>query len=322
MESRRPDRVEGAVMFTSFRVTARRCVLAAVIAAASAAPAFAQTEASLKSFFEGRRVTVRIDMPGSSDGVDVAADARQPIDYSKYRDNLKRYGTALHAGDSVTITLVKTKKDLIEFQLGGGGFGTFGDDTSTSVYIPEARKTEREKELERLVRDEDNRERRRRLERELDDLRERRERENRRIAVEREHAEEEKKARIAERRLRGGSRFNLRYDDGVPDGIRPEDVMAALGEYVDFESLAPRATREDSSARILRDAAPPSGDITQLRKGMTRAEAERAFGRPAETSERRDGGLAVTTLVFVVSDQRIGADFVEDVLVRYTITSK
>jgi hypothetical protein len=55
---------------------------------------------------------------------------------------------------------------------------------------------------------------------------------------------------------------------------------------------------------------------------MTRADAERAFGRPAETSERRDGGLAITTLVFVVADQRISADFVEDVLVRYTISSK
>jgi hypothetical protein len=46
------------------------------------------------------------------------------------------------------------------------------------------------------------------------------------------------------------------------------------------------------------------------------------FGRPAETSERRDGGLTVTTLVFVAGDQRISADFVEDVLVRYTVSSK
>src|SRR5256885_9691535 len=52
----------------------------------------------------------------------------------------------------------------------------------------------------------------------------------------------------------------------------------------------PRATRDDAPP-------PPSGDITLLRKGMTRADAERTFGRPAETSERKDGGLAVTTLV-------------------------
>jgi hypothetical protein len=299
-------------MFTSFRAMAQR-VTVCLIAAAAATPAFAQNESSLKSFFEGRRVTVTIDMPGTSDGVDIEADARQPVDYPKYRDNLKRYGTALRAGEAVTVTLVKMKKDLIEFQLGGGGFGTFGDDTSTSVNMPDVKKSEREKELERLVKDEDDRDRRRRFERELDDLRDRRGRENRRIAIERERAEDEKKERIAERRLRGGSRFNLRYDEHVPDGIRPEDVMAVLGDYVDFGSLAPRTTL---------DELPPQGDVTLLRKGMSRLDAERAFGRPEATSLRSDGGFAVTTLVFLVADQRVSADFVEDVLVRYTITSK
>src|SRR5439155_23738708 len=157
-------------------------------------------------------------------------------------------------------------------------------------------KTEREKQLERLVRDEDDRARRRKLEAELDELKDRRERENRRIAAERERQSEAKAARIAERRLRGGSRFNLRYDDRVPAGIRPEDMMAALVEYVDFGSLAPAS----AAPRVTRDEppAPPAADITQLRKGLTRAEAERLFGRPAEVSEKRDGGLAVTTLVF------------------------
>jgi hypothetical protein len=55
---------------------------------------------------------------------------------------------------------------------------------------------------------------------------------------------------------------------------------------------------------------------------MTRAEAERLFGRPTETSRKSDQGLGVTTLVFNLGDQQISADFVEDVLVRYTISSK
>ena len=46
-----------------------------------------------------------------------------------------------------------------------------------------------------------------------------RDRENRRIAVERERLSEAKRIRIAEQRLRGGSRFNLRYDDRVPAGM-------------------------------------------------------------------------------------------------------
>src|SRR5579864_2661473 len=132
-------------------------------------PAIAQNEQALKSYFEGNRVTLRLDMPGTSDGVDVQADAGRAVDYQRYRDDLKRYGTAIRTGESVTVTLVKVKKDLIEFQLGGGGYGTFGDDTSTTVYIPDAPKTEREKFLERRVKEEDDRAARRKLEAELDE---------------------------------------------------------------------------------------------------------------------------------------------------------
>jgi len=278
---------------------------------AIASPAGAQTEEALRAAFEGKRVTLRIDMPGTSDGVDVHGDARQALDYKEYGDRLKRYGVALRAGDSVIVTLVKMKKDLIEVQLAGGGFGTFGDDTSTSVSIPDARKTEREKNLENRIDDEHDRDRRRAMQRELDDLRDRRERENRRIAAERERQSEAKRVRVAEQRLRGGSRFNLRYDDRVPEGIRPQDVVAALGEFVDF-----------GGGGGTEQAPPPTGDITALRKGMTRAEAERAFGRPTTTSKRIEGTLVVTTVSFDVDDQRITADFVEDILVRYTVSSK
>jgi hypothetical protein len=286
------------------------CALAVVTALAFGSPAGAQTEEALRAAFEGQRVTVRIDMPGTSDGVDIHGDARHALDYKEYGDRLKRYGAAIRAGDSVTVTLVKMKKDLIEFQLAGGGFGTFGDDTSTSVSIPDARKTEREKDLERRIDDENDRDRRRAMQRELDDLRDRRDRENRRIAAERERQSEAKRVRIAEQRLRGGSRFNLRYDDRVPEGIRPQDVTAALGEFVDFG-------RGASS-----EPPTPTGDISMLRKGLTRAEVERAFGRPTETSKKTEGTLTLTTLIFSIDDQRLAVDFVEDVLVRYTISSK
>jgi hypothetical protein len=302
-------------MFTLPRVRLQAVVLVACAvgtALATASPAAAQNEAALKSYFEGRRVTVRLDMPGSADGVDVRADASRAVDFSRYNTDLKRYGTAIHSGDSVVVSLVKVKKDLIEFQLAGGGFGTFGDDTSTSANLAPVEKSQREKDLEKRVTNEDDRDRRRRLQGDLDDMRERRERENRRISAERERVEEIKKERIAEQRLRSGSRFNLRYSRAVPPGLRPEDVIAALAEYVNF----------DGRTEATPDTPPPAGDITQLRKGMTRAEAERAFGRVVDSSQRRDGGLAVTTLVFDIGDQRLSADFVEDVLVRYTIASK
>ena len=300
-------------------VTIASCAAGCLMALA--APAFAQNEGALRTFFEGKRVTVKIDMPGTSDGIDVRADTPRAIDYKRYGDRLKTYGTAIRAGESTVVTLVKVKKDLIEFQLGGGGFGTFGDDTSTSVYIRPVEKSNREKELEKRVKEESDSRRRRQLESELDDLRTRRERENRRIDAERARAEERKRERIAEERLRGGSRFNVRYADAVPAGLRPDDLMASLAEYVDF---ANGASAEYIDTKPAVDAPPKSaGDAVLPRKGMTRGEAERAFGKPViDAVDRREGSVVVTTLVFVSGDQKITADFIEDVLVRYTITSR
>ena len=55
---------------------------------------------------------------------------------------------------------------------------------------------------------------------------------------------------------------------------------------------------------------------------MTRDEAEREFGPPVTASEHREGGLLVTTLRFERRDQEITADFVEDVLVRFSMSSR
>jgi hypothetical protein len=311
-------------MFGAVRPSIGMMIVAAGVAGAlvaPAAPAAAQNEDALRSFFEGKRVTVKIDMPGTSDGIDVRPDANRSIDYKRYGERLKDYGTAIRAGDSAIVTLVKVKKDLIEFQLSGGGFGTFGDDTSTSVNIKSIEKSNREKELEKEVKAESDSHRRRELQDELDDQRDRRERENRRIDAERVRAEERKRERIAAERLSGGSRFNLRFSDEVPNRIRPEDVMAALAEYVDF---VPATYSEPADARLAADVPSPGppADAVQPRKGMTRAEAERAFGKPVDSSDRREGSVVITTLVFVSGDQRIAADFLEGVLVRYTITSR
>ena len=293
-----------------------RLVVAAASLVAGAAPAAAQNEQALRAYFEGKRVTLKIDMPGTSDGVDLRVDSGRPIDFREHGQRLKQYGTAIAAGDASTVTLVKLKKDLIEFQLGGGGFGTFGDDTSTSVNIKDVEKSSREKDLEKEIKDETDTRRKRELERERDNLRDRRERENRRIEAERVRAEELKRERIAYQRLKGGSRFNLRYAGNVPSGIRPEEVMEALAEYVEFAPAASTAAApvETPSPRF-------TGDVS-LRKGMLRSDVERALGRPQEVNDRREGSLLVTDVVFVSGDQRITAQFVEDVLIRYTITSK
>jgi hypothetical protein len=295
-------------MFKSAR-TFGIAAAAVALLAAFAASAAAQDEDALKAYFEGRRIVLRMDMPGSADGVDVQLDPARGIDYKKYRENVKRYGVAIGSGDTSTVTMIKVKKDLIEFQIGGGGFGTFGDDTSTSSNVHLLDKSDREKTLEKRIKDETDRDRKRALQRELDDLRDRRERENRILRAESERIEEAKKERVAEQRLHSGSRFNLRWSGKVPATLEPEDVVSALAEYVDF--------RNDSQS-----SRSTTGDLSLVRKGMLREEAERAFGTPVERSEKREGGIVVTTLIFDLDDERLTAAFIEDVLIRYTIASK
>ena len=80
-----------------------------------------QDERTLKRAFEGTMVTVRMDMPGTEDGVDVYPGTGTPLDYARYAQWLKTYGVAIRTGESVMVTKMKVKDDLIEFQLGGGG---------------------------------------------------------------------------------------------------------------------------------------------------------------------------------------------------------
>jgi hypothetical protein len=284
---------------------------AAALLTTCAASVAAQDETALKSYFEGRRITLRMDMPGSADGVDLQVDPPKSLDYKKYRENLKRYGIAINYGDSSRVTFIKVKGNRIEVQIGGGGFGTFGDDTSTSSNIRLLEQTEREKTLETRVKDETDKHRKRALQRELNDLRDRRESENRILRAESDRIEEAKRQRIAEKRLQGGSRFNLRWSPKVPATIKPEDIEKALVEYVDFHN------RPDSQ-----DTGWTADELSIVRKGMPREDMEVVFGQPVERSEKREGGVVVTTLVFDVGDERLTAAFVEDVLVRYTIASK
>lgn len=275
-----------------------RLVVTIVILLASADVAAAQDqeqiEAALKAAFEGKRVVTRIDLPGTQEGVDLRIGAAQPIDYREYNGRLKNFGPALRAGDAATVTLVKMKKDLIEFQLSGGGFGTFGDDTNTTVYIPYVDKSDREKELERDVRDERDDHRRRELQRDLDEIREHRERENRRIDEERERASEVKRLEIADRRLHGGSRFNLRYPDDVPREIRPDDVIAALAEYVDFTPMgwpsdtAPPGTPGPLGPPRTSDDAPPSERHAARRSGASLRSPATGARSPRRQCHRHD----------------------------------
>src|SRR3989454_12498269 len=147
-----------------------RATLALLVLVATAPPALAQSEDRLRAFFEGKTVRVKLEMPGTEDGVDVHPGTAHPIDFPKHATRLKRAGTALRRGDEVLVTKVKVKKDLIEFQLAGGGYGTFGDDDNPNVFVPAASKTEREKNLEKDLEKTTDPARRRTMREELDEI--------------------------------------------------------------------------------------------------------------------------------------------------------
>lgn len=287
-----------------------RTALVLMMLGSIAQPAAAQSEARLRSFFEGSSVRVKLEMPGTSEGVDVYPERSQPIDFPRHTSRLKRNGTAIRRGEEVLVTKIRLKRDLIEFQLGGGGYGTFGDDTSPHVSVPVASKSEREKNLERDIPKTTDPVQLRKLREELDALKRARQREDARNRTEAEQAQQVKEANIRQRRLEGGSRFNLRYEPQVPmEAMTPESVMQALAEYVDFSLMSEP------------DAARPAGGHGELRKGLSMEEVDAMLGRPDSISRRTEGTLTVSTSIYRSRDRRITAEFVEGVLIRYTITS-
>jgi hypothetical protein len=301
-------------------------LLPVCLVALCSVPAYAQSEPELRDFFEGKSVIVKIDMPATQEGIDVFPDARRAIDFAQYSARLKSTGVAIRNGESVLVTRVRVKDKLIEFQLAGGGYGTFGDDTG-SVYTPSVSKSNREKDLERFVKEETDATRKRRLQRELDDLRNERAREDARNKASASAAEEAKKTRIATTRLHSGSRFNLRYPEGVPRGLAADGVMRALAEYAEFPFAADRRPSASPSSSLSRPVTaqpvlPDPGGSGAIRKGMTLAEVEQSLGRPEKTSTRPEGTLRVTTAIYSRGDQVITAEFVEGVLIKYSIASK
>jgi hypothetical protein len=54
---------------------------------------------------------------------------------------------------------------------------------------------------------------------------------------------------------------------------------------------------------------------------MTPKEVEELLGAPVQTAERPEGKLRVVTRTYRFGDGQVTAEFVEDVLFRYSVTS-
>jgi hypothetical protein len=251
-----------------------------------------------QEYFEGQTVSPKLAMPGTEDGVDIHPGTARPLD-PKYASRLKQYGIAIKPGEPVTVTKLKVKSKHIEFQLGGGGYGTFGDETSSKA-------------------------KKRAMKEELDDLKADRERENERNRANVAEAEEHRKQNVRQRRLEGGSRFNIRYPNGVPaEALTPEAVTTALAQYLDFGQAQATATaRAATPSNPLQPAAAGPSKGSLPRKGMLLSDVEALLGPAAAVTDRKEGTLRVQSREYPSSDGRISAEFVEGVLIRYRVASE
>lgn len=300
--------------------------LATLGIASVAVPASAQTEWDLKKAFEGKFVIVKMDMPATQYGIDLTPGREPAIDFKAYSQRVREYGIALRAGDRVMVTTVRVKKKNIEFQLGGGGYGVFGDD-SGYVFVPDETKSRRERDLEKSIKDERDPDRRRRMQRELDDLRRDRERENRRRDAEERDLTARKQSEIASKRLDAGSRFNLWFDEyrlasRVPT---PREMRLMLSQFVDFED-APAPSLD--TRRNLAPAPPapaPRGDLSrvgELRRGMAMADVHAMLGDPARNKAGKQGELTTITEWYDDGDRVTEVVYVGNVIVRFSTASK
>ena len=293
-------------------------------------PCLAQAgaQSSLQNYFVGRQVRVEIDMPGTQQGVDLRVEHDDPMDWKNYSSRLKQFGPALRSGDRATVTTLVVKKNLIEFQLDGGGFGTFWDDTRTTVTPYQIEKSSYERQLENDIRNTSDPQKKRDLQRELDRVRQRREREQRADDRAAQIASQLKAQEVAEKRMRGGSRFNLRWAGSIPqDQLTPEAVMKLLDGYVSFGDLAgQKAILEPVAQNLAAPTAPanaPNSPITQLKRGMQIGEITQLLGLGRMLSESTsEEGLKTQIFEYLPNDYRVEMTYVDGVVVRYSITSR
>jgi hypothetical protein len=282
-------------------------------------PLSAQTPDPLQSLV-GKEVVLKLDMPGTQQGADLRFNKDNPMNWKEYANRLKSNGAAIHKGDSARVTSVVVKNDRIEFQLDGGGFGTFLDDSSTTVNPKNVDKSDYEKQLERDISNTTDPDRLRQLQRDLDrerSRRERRENDNRAAA---QVASQIKAQKVADQRLQGGSRFNLRWAGAVPaDEKNPDAVIKLLSEYVSFggpQQAGPAPMVQNPAA----DASVPA--TAHLKRGMTMDEVSSLFGPGKQLSESVSGdGLKTQIVQYSTGDRSVQVTYVEGLVVRYSISS-
>lgn len=284
----------------------------------------AQNEAALRAAFEGRIVTVKMDMPATSRGVEVYPQQTMPVNFREVAERIKDNGVALKMGQQVMVTKVVVKRDShIEFQLGGGGYGTFGDFTPSSVSTSSEPESKLERALKDSIKAAPGPTKRKQFEKELASARESRERENERAKAEALQANAARETLLRQKRAEAGSRFNVRYASGIPlDALTPEGVMQALKAYVDFSGTAGTTANAawNAASPSSRPPAATGSTLASLRKGLLLADVETLLGPANTATEGKEGNLTVLHRSYKKDGMKITTRFVNDVLIDFSIS--
>ncbi len=313
----------------------RAVVVGLAIAICCGMPALGEADpASLEGYFTGKTVVAKIDMPGTAKGIDLDFEKPTPLDWKSYSSRLNDFGIAIHRGDLVRVTKVALKGDHIEFQLNGGGYGTFGENTSTTVNAKDVDKTKYEKGLEKQLDQTKDPKAKLSIQTQLDGERERRERQQRANRDEAEAASRIKAQQLAEKRMRGGSRFNLNFKKSVPsDDRNPDAVMKLLAQYLDFYTTqaggvgpvpaVPAGAGDQTLVRRIPYVSGSAAGVTQLKRGMKMEDVTALLGEVNSTSQSVSSeGLKTQVVEYQTEDSAVNVTYVEGVVVRYTINSK
>jgi hypothetical protein len=304
-------------------------VLVATVASASLCGRSlqAQDEGALRAAFEGKLVSVRIGMPATARGIDVFPLQQPPVDWREVANRTKEFGTALKIGDQVMVTKIVVKKNShVEFQLGGGGWGTLFDSPGTSNVSPT---TQPESKLERALRDSikvaPGGATKRRLEKDLSDARSQRERANDVARAEAEQANAAREANLRAKRMESGSRFNVRFKNGIPpEQLTPDGLRGALAEFVDFSASGSRASVANAAGPGAPASSGSSGGsaISRVKKGMTVRDVEALLGPATSATDQREGSLTVNKRSYTSDGLRVVTSFINDVLIDFVITPR
>jgi len=307
----------------------RPALRAAILSLVVTAFVHAQDGSDIVGYFSGKEVLVKIDMPGTQKGIDLRFNKPDPMNWKDYSSRIKQCGTAIHKGQTARVTSIVVKKDMIEFQLDGGGFGTFGDDTNTSVTAKPVDKSSYEKSLEQQIANTDDPDKKAQLQRDLDREQAKRQREdaaNQRAA---QVASQIKAAQVMDKRLQGGSRFNLRWQGSIPpDQLTPDAIMARLSQYVDFGPMQAAGTSASAPSQGAAmqpvvnqpQAAPPAA---QIQRGMSLNDVAAVLGQGKLISESTgDNGLKTQVYEYHSGDRKTEVTFVEGTVVKFAITSE